>query len=83
VLRRHAGQVVVGVSPGDPIMIVRVLFGGQELTVETIRNQALYPAKGSITRLVFPATGDPLRQQPEVTYEDPSIPAPAVASLDR
>ncbi len=71
-LRRHPGQVVAGVSHGDPVMIARLLFTGTQPSVLALRDQSLYPTKGSITRLVFTGTGDPLGQQPVVTYEDPN-----------
>ena len=71
-LTRHAGQTVIGVSHGDPVMIARLLFAGKPLTLEALRDKMQYPPKGSITRLVFSGQGDP-RQVP-VTLEtsDPS-----------
>jgi probable phosphoglycerate mutase len=80
-LRRHPGQVVVGVSHGDPVMVARLVFSGQEPSVATLRNQALYPLKGSITRLVFAGPEDPRRQQPAVTYDDPNLAARAAAGV--
>ena len=74
-LRRHPGQVVAGVSHGDPVMIARLLFSGVEPRLETLRNQELYPTKGSITRLVFAGSGDPRAQRPTVSYEDPNLAA--------
>ncbi|HMA37309.1 MAG TPA: histidine phosphatase family protein [Chloroflexia bacterium] len=72
VLAAHPGQVVAGVSHGDPLMIVRLLFDGQDVTLTTMRNPALYPTKGSITRLVFQGRGDPRRLPVAVTYDDPN-----------
>ena len=71
-LRRHARATVVGVTHGDPAMMLRLFFLGQQVTIETLRQPALYPAKGSITRLVFD-TGGPLGDlRPVIIYEDPS-----------
>lgn len=52
-LRRHAGGHVVCVSHADPIAIASAGFAGRPLVSASIRGRADYPAKGSITRLVF------------------------------
>jgi len=73
VLRRHLGETVVGVTHGDPAMMARLYFLGQDVTMETLRQVQLYPAKGSITRLVFTSGGGPAHAlHPTVSYEDPS-----------
>jgi broad specificity phosphatase PhoE len=72
VTRRHAGQTVIGVTHGDPAMMLRLHFLGQEVTMETLGQKELYPAKGSITRLVFTGAGPARDQRPAVTYLDPS-----------
>jgi broad specificity phosphatase PhoE len=71
-LRRHPGAVVAGVSHGDPLMIARLLFSGQALTLANLRRQEEYPTKGSITRLVFESGGDPAALPVRVSYEDPN-----------
>jgi broad specificity phosphatase PhoE len=71
-LRRHPGTVVAGVSHGDPLMIARLLFSGQALTLENLRRQEDYPAKGSITRLVFEGVGDPTTLPVQVLCADPN-----------
>jgi broad specificity phosphatase PhoE len=71
-LRRHPGAVVAGVSHGDPLMVVRLLFGGQALTLANLRRPEDYPTKGSITRLVFEGVGDPTNLPVQVRYEDPN-----------
>jgi len=71
-LRRHPGGVVAGVSHGDPLMIARLLFSGQAITLENLRRQEDYPAKGSITRLVFAGVGDPAMLPVQMTCEDPN-----------
>jgi broad specificity phosphatase PhoE len=71
-LRRHPGAVVAGVSHGDPLMVVRLLFSGQALTPANLRRPEEYPAKGSITRLVFEGVGDPTTLPVQVRYEDPN-----------
>ena len=71
-LRRHPGAVVAGVSHGDPLMIARILFSGQALTLDNLRQPEAYPAKGSITRLVFEGVGDPTVLPVQVTCEDPN-----------
>ena len=72
VVRRHAGQTVIGVTHGDPSMMLRLHFLGQEVTIDTLRQKELYPAKGSITRLVFTGAGPAREQRPAVSYIDPS-----------
>jgi probable phosphoglycerate mutase len=72
VARRHAGQTVVGVTHGDPAMMLRIYFLGQEVTMESLRQKELYPAKGSITRLIFTGAGPAREQRPTVIYLDPS-----------
>ncbi len=72
VVRDHAGQTVVGVTHGDPSMMARLFFLGQEVTIESLRQRDLYPAKGSVTRLVFSGSGPARTQHPTVNYEDPS-----------
>jgi probable phosphoglycerate mutase len=72
VLRRHAGETVVGVTHGDPSMMARLFFLGQEVTIDALRQRDLYPAKGSITRLIFTGLGPARTLQPTVTYLDPS-----------
>jgi probable phosphoglycerate mutase len=72
VVRRHAGQTVIGVTHGDTSMMLRLHFLGQEVTMEALRQKDLYPAKGSITRLVFTGTGPARDQRAAVTYLDPS-----------
>jgi broad specificity phosphatase PhoE len=72
VVRRHAGQTIVGVTHGDPSMMMRIFFSGQEVTIDSLRQKDLYPAKGSITRLVFSGTEPARAQHPVVTYVDPS-----------
>jgi len=76
-LREHPGQTVAGVSHGDPVMVARLLFLGRPLTLDTLRDAALYPAKGSITRLVFAGQGDPLALHPRISFEDPNAAAHA------
>ena len=53
VRRRHAGEVVVGVSHGDPVTMARAVYLGLPLTIESLRLPNVYPGKGSITRLIF------------------------------
>jgi broad specificity phosphatase PhoE len=72
VLHRHAGETVVGVTHGDPSMMARLFFSGQEVSVESLRQHDFYPAKGSITRLVFTGLGAARTLHPVVTYDDPS-----------
>jgi probable phosphoglycerate mutase len=72
VLRRHPGETVIGVTHGDPAMMARLYFLGQEVTIETLRQAQLYPAKGSITRVVFTGPGPARALHPTVSYEDPS-----------
>ncbi len=72
VVRLHAGQTVVGVTHGDPSMMARLFFLGQEVTIDSLRQHDLYPAKGSVTRLVFSGSGPARRQHPTVRYDDPS-----------
>jgi probable phosphoglycerate mutase len=69
-LGRYPGGHVACISHADPIAIARAGFAGRALVVASIRNQPDYPAKGSITRLVFPATGE----APRITY---IVPEPA------
>jgi broad specificity phosphatase PhoE len=71
-LQRHPGQTVVGVTHGDPAMMMRLFFSGQEVTIDSLRQKDFYPAKGSITHLVFSTTGAVRELHPVVTYEDPS-----------
>jgi probable phosphoglycerate mutase len=71
-LRRHPGETVVGVTHGDPAMMARLYFLGQDVTIETLRQRDLYPAKGSITRLVFTGRGPARALHPTVIYDDPS-----------
>jgi broad specificity phosphatase PhoE len=54
--KRHAGEMVVGVSHGDPIVIARAVYSGMPLALESLRRPNLYPGKGSITRLTFPSS---------------------------
>lgn len=74
---RHAGQTVAGVSHGDPIMVARLLCTGQAVTVDALRNQALYPPKGSLTRVEYAAGADPHALPVAVRYEDPNLDARA------
>lgn len=71
-LLRHPGETVVGVTHGDPAMMARLFFLGQDVTIESLRQRDLYPAKGSITRLVFTGPGPARAQRPTVLYDDPS-----------
>ena len=71
-LRRYPGAVVAGVSHGDPLMVVRLLFSGQALTLANLRRPEDYPTKGSITRLVFEGVGDPTTLPMQVCYADPN-----------
>ncbi len=67
ILNQHAGQSVVCVTHGDPLMILKTGLRGVELTRTSIREPD-YPAKASITTLVFntPVTA------PQISYFDPS-----------
>lgn len=69
VQRRYGGQAVVAVSHADPIQILKIGLLGKPLTLASLRGQADYPAKGSITRIVV-ADG----QAPLVRYEVPGGP---------
>jgi hypothetical protein len=42
------------------------------VSIETLRQRDLYPAKGSITRLVFTGRGPARALHPTVIYDDPS-----------
>jgi probable phosphoglycerate mutase len=66
--RRHAGGHVACVSHADPIAITRAGLAGRPLVVASIRNQPDYPAKGSITRLVFTVAAP---DRPTITYLAP------------
>jgi probable phosphoglycerate mutase len=67
-VRRHAGGHVVCVSHADPIMIARTGFAGRPLVVASLRGQPDYPAKGSVSRLVFAAPS----ATPALSYQPPS-----------
>jgi broad specificity phosphatase PhoE len=66
-LRRFPGQHVACISHADPIAIARAGFAGMPLVSASIRGQPEYPAKGSITRLVFTGPGD----RPRIRYLAP------------
>jgi broad specificity phosphatase PhoE len=51
-LRRHAGHEVVGVSHGDPILVLVAQLSGRLMEVASIR-QGGYPPTGSVYRLEF------------------------------
>ena len=53
--RRHPGEEVVAVSHGDPLMLVRAVYSGLPVGVDSIRLPHVYTGKGSILRLPFPA----------------------------
>lgn len=72
--RRHAGRSVIAISHADPIQIVKIGLLGKPLTLASLRGQADYPAKGSVTRIVF-ADGHP----PLVRYEVPTAGAASIA----
>jgi broad specificity phosphatase PhoE len=55
VRRRHAGETVVAVSHGDPIFMARSFYLRMPVGIASIRRPNVYPGKGSITRLRFPA----------------------------
>jgi probable phosphoglycerate mutase len=62
--RRHAGSHAVCVSHADPIAIAVAGFAGRPLVSASIRGRPDYPAKGSITRLVFTGPDRP----PAIAY---------------
>ena len=64
-VRRHAGQTVVCVSHGDPVVIAHAGYTGLPLALPSIRG-GFYPQKCSVTELVFSGGED----QPRVTYQD-------------
>jgi broad specificity phosphatase PhoE len=68
-LHRHAGGHVVCVSHADPIMIARVGLLGRPLVTASLRGQADYPAKASISRLRFAGPDDP---HPTLEYIAPT-----------
>jgi probable phosphoglycerate mutase len=65
--RRYTGQHVACISHADPIAIARAGLAGMPLVSASIRGQPEYPAKGSITRLVFAGPGD----RPRILYLAP------------
>ncbi|MDQ6748933.1 MAG: histidine phosphatase family protein [Candidatus Dormibacteraeota bacterium] len=81
-LSRHAGQEIVGVSHGDPIMLARVLLTGGTPSVAALRARGIYPHKGSVTRLAFTGTGDPMKLPVQVILEDPNLEARAGSGAD-
>jgi broad specificity phosphatase PhoE len=66
VVRRHQGKTVVAVSHGDPIVIVRLLALGREVSFASMR-EGIYPAKTSVVRLTLDSTEMPC----EVAYISP------------
>ncbi len=69
--RKHPGEIVVGVTHGDVSMLARAVYLRQPLSLASLRYPNVYPGKGSITRLVFPANAQetyPVR----VDYYDPN-----------
>jgi broad specificity phosphatase PhoE len=74
VRKRHPGEIVVGVSHGDPVMLARALYLKQPLALESLRLPNIYPGTGSITRFTFPA--DLQETYPlSVEYYDPNAAA--------
>ena len=56
VLRRHPGEEVVGVSHGDPILVLIAQLKGRLLDIASIR-QGRYPPTGSVYRLQLEPNG--------------------------
>jgi len=71
--KRHPGQTVAAVTHGDPVIIARTAYLGLPLTVSALRAPNVYPGKGSITRLVFPADLT-AKMPPTMRYYDPNTP---------
>ncbi|PZS02001.1 MAG: hypothetical protein DLM69_04425 [Candidatus Chloroheliales bacterium] len=67
ILERHAGQSIVCVTHGDPVMILKTGLREVELRRDTIREPD-YPAKASVTTFIFntPETA------PQISYFDPN-----------
>ncbi len=56
VLKRHAGGEVVGVSHGDPVLVLVAALKGLLLEIGSIRPQS-YPPPGAVYRLLFDGAG--------------------------
>lgn len=56
VLRRHPGGEVVGVSHGDPVLVLVAWLSGRLLEVASIRPRS-YPPPAAVYRMSFDATG--------------------------
>lgn len=84
--KRHPDQMVVAVSHGDPILVLRLLMTGTEPTLAAMRSGP-YPAKASITRIELCGLDCVLSTQyleppaPPLVSADGSRPAPAHAAL--
>jgi len=63
--RRHAGEIVIGVSHADPIMILRAQVLGLPLVIKSIQGK-YYPAKCSIMQFSFVSGQD----RPVVIYRE-------------
>jgi broad specificity phosphatase PhoE len=70
-LRRHPGQTVVCVSHADPIAVLTLWAGGEEVTPKLLQ-EPLAPARGAVTIFEYP-TPDAL---PILSYCNPQPPEP-------
>jgi broad specificity phosphatase PhoE len=76
-LRRHAGQTVVCVGHADPIAILALWAGGEQVTPELLQ-QPLAPARGAAVIFEYRTPDAP----PVLSYFNPQDPEPAKPSED-